>query len=276
MPVTIDHSAYPDIVDRILHHADTRTQLAFSATCRAQRKRVQHAAVQLQHRRLLLTSPHLSQSDPPLDPRLVTVADLGEKVLTIASREGVTPAQRLRLWRFQQLHTVRRAPLSTPPAFDAIEKLLLSDAHTVVDYINIDSLPPWHYRGFNLESCTGRHILHIRWRDDKPTPARRLDYHFVGQTVATEYVVVLWSQCSSSGASSGEVRGGISRLLEMIYDPIKADSLIVVTPTKDFLGSGLVISHTPIIYKTHQEWVLELGEDEGIVGQWKEWRTELP
>ncbi|KAL1412297.1 hypothetical protein Q8F55_000041 [Vanrija albida] len=275
MPVTIDHTAYPHLIELILHYADRKTQVSFSSTCKLQRKRVQRVALHHpQGKGLSVTTPDC-KTDLPWFPQVARVLDLGGRCDTYATRRCLTQFRRD---QFFQLDTVRRAPLGASPYLPPTKSHYrrLGDVLTLVDYIDLDRVLPCHWKGINLVSCRKHHVLHLRWHDGSPASTRVPDYHLCHYGAATRlaFTVVLWPHSTSIVSAPKITEGHIIRFIEGLYHRVSGQSLTVVAPAEDYVTIQLACSNIPIISKSHDEWLGELGEEKEVVGQWIPWPTE--
>ncbi|WOO81773.1 uncharacterized protein LOC62_04G005294 [Vanrija pseudolonga] len=264
----IDHSSFPTIIDDIFDYTDRGTKLTFSATCHQYRRKVNHAALHHVSWLFFFTTPSCTRGMEFI-PQVVKVLDLGGTTLTYATRRCLTLVQRD---RFRALETIRRAPPTVPPNL-VVKKnhYRLPDVRTVVDYIDLDDVRDWHWRGINLQSCREQHILHLRWEEGK-TPAFPEHHfaHFPSRHI--KCTVVLWPTPYTPWPPTATGSAApIHSYIEHLYHRVIGHSLTIVAPASVPIGINLTATNIPIVYVAYDDWCETLGHEKDVLSEWIRW-----
>ncbi|WOO81790.1 uncharacterized protein LOC62_04G005311 [Vanrija pseudolonga] len=202
MPVSIDHTAHPYLLDLIISYAPLASLLQLRATSRGFRERVRPRVERLLSRHLILTRTTSEDGDgdglalyPPskgrADPRwhigivpstlVVLDVDVGEfvphELATVTST--TSPA----------LRTLRRFNWPTSSIFNPFTIPSVS-LGTVVDFVDLSTHPPLGSSAPLVDSGVTRHVLHVRWDTNAYAPGS------LGTLLALpsvhEFVLALW------------------------------------------------------------------------------------
>ncbi|WOO81771.1 uncharacterized protein LOC62_04G005292 [Vanrija pseudolonga] len=200
---TLDHTAYPYIIDLILHRCDAPTQAAFSATAKAYRTRlaklVQHVNAiyddgQVRFDYPRATTPRLT--DPlhlPFIAPLVRTLDLDDAMWYnnyVADPEA----------EYNGSGVKRTVSSSTPPLLVVVRRMgsavgvpndfirrhfpNIPKAKSLVDYVDVNGTSRiWDSNDENgplidLSFIKDMYILHLRWDVSTPMPARLSNVRF--------------------------------------------------------------------------------------------------
>lgn len=243
MVVTIDHTAYPTIIDGILQHANMTTRLAFSATSKAYRDKLcpvlGHVALHRNTRtnRMGFTSPD-GMSPARYDHSAVIVLDLTASTwntLVLAPYdEGWVDEESREV--FPQLAMLRRPPPSpTAPIDDHINKIYVSGRlYPQVDFVDLDAIPRWWYDDAGtpvlpMYNPVRRYALHLRWDDtDTDTPFPLLE---IRPGTLPYSRVILWPQHRGVGPPTPQRAARfLPALLNSLFRPYQVAGLLILVP----------------------------------------------
>lgn len=220
MPSTIDHTAFPFIIDRIILHAELDALLVLRATCQQLRDYI--TTLVFSHVRLcdngqlFGSGPKIfsifplwdTASSPryyldletrlPLIAHPVKVLDIddsgmayptgGDDHLPLAVMSRFTNVTTLRRTSWPSVELVCHAPFGAP-------------VHTVVDDINTQD--NFIRVGYRIPCIPGskRHIIHLRWDQDS-NQHYKFDVGIDKVPELEEFVIVLWPYSSGAQESS--------------------------------------------------------------------------
>lgn len=222
--VKLDHTAYPYIIDLILHHCDGPTQAAFSATAKVYRARLAklllHVNMVYEDRGVRFDYPRAitpRDTDPlqlPTVPALVLALDIDD---TVPVNQGLSggqasdpPCLSYMATCFDPLRVVRRMGSAVVRPHHCIRCQLgtIPKAETLVDYIDVEDSQSWTSvvpRGrIELASASQTYILHLRWDASKPPPDSFFAIRFSDWAHLNEVALVL-HPFSSVGNLSGSM-----------------------------------------------------------------------
>ncbi|KAL1412299.1 hypothetical protein Q8F55_000043 [Vanrija albida] len=238
MTPTMDHTAFPFVINRIVVFAPLASLLQLRRTSKAFRTRVDNLILShvvlrnsVQDGLLALHVPHgLPDAGQPLPylPNLVHTLDVDFGVRPIRGADrgphGPFPALRT-MRRFGPGITDGRIPSVNVPALPP----------TVIDYIDISAPDGYQceqsnavgarqritrYEHFNALGAR-RHIIHVRWNELAMTPKR-----YLATTPGIEELVfVLWPEAAGGGDVAPDERLFLSLWASLIKQAISAASV---------------------------------------------------
>lgn len=274
MPTTIDHTAYPEIIDTILEHASCKALLAFSATSKHYRDRLcpvhNHVAL---HRNTTtnktgFTSPDGTRTARLLWPAIHTL-DLTETTWYARTTQSEDYDSTSAVTELQVIRR-HRAPAERPN-YPRTPNLIYHTEYpwTIVDYIDLDAIPSWWNDAdgtpvIRLDQEHLVHILHLRWiDDDSDTPFPPLKFESMDETEV--YRVVLWPK-SANGAAASHPRRALHSLPNLLLSmfPLHYDAVHVVGPE----AYRAVLEDEGWFYTPFEVWRTSLSSKQACVSEW--------
>lgn len=297
--VAIDHTAYPHIIDDIIHHASLEALTRLHATSREYRGRLIHKVtrhavlmsarvgqVRHEHRMALYVPRSLHLHDRRNIPLLRTAADI--RVLDLHPLSGrMTPN---RCAAFTSLCTLRR--FGAQVVWDTYYHFPWT-LSTVVDYAVLNprtlSYPFFGRHRFAPANSVTRYILHVWWRDYEVT-APGWPSNDVTMPILDELVLVFWFDTSSTFLPCSEEEATLVKFIQSYQRrslgaaPWARRTIVVGMERKESYDTGLfpiapgIAMHAPdptpgmgwIEYWTFERWWAHLGAEKELIGVWPE------
>lgn len=259
---TIDPWAYPHIIDAILSEVDLKTQAAFSATCTVNRAYVGTKVQQISLRggpdpAAPQFAAAFSRISEPFIPSAVEVLDLAGDFYSAASRPSVAQEYSD---LFTKLRIIRRFSAPAAPITRGSGYVALGtggNVHTVVDYADIGDWPT--SSKFNLIACWTRHVLHLRWGENKNLEATRMSFTMAKARISS--VIVLYPPADTD---PDVIERHVLALLPMAHERC---TLVGPAKLKHRLKGWK--------YLAYDDWWAELGDDKHLVGEWVDMPAQM-